>query len=251
MRKQSIVIAGLVVLAGACFAHERQYSTTLSGPNEQPPNNSPGTGEVLVTIDLDLLTMRIQADFRDLQGNTSACHIHGLTANPGTGTAGVATTTPTFPSFPNGVTSGTYDRTFDMTLASTYNSAFITANGGTVSGAMNALIMGFDQGRTYFNVHTTAFPGGEIRGFLLPVPVCNPDLSGSSDPNDPAYGMPDGNVDSADFFYFLDQFVAGNNEVADLTGSSDPNDPTYGTPDGSIDAADFFYFLDQFVAGCP
>ncbi|MBX3363773.1 MAG: hypothetical protein KF866_03315 [Phycisphaeraceae bacterium] len=80
---------------------------------------------------------------------------------------------------------------------------------------------------------------------------CQADLSGSSDPNDPAYGVPDGVVDAADFFYYLDQFVAGNIAVADLTGSSDPNDPAYGIPDGVIDAADFFYFLDIFVAGCP
>ncbi|MBX3363416.1 MAG: dockerin type I repeat-containing protein [Phycisphaeraceae bacterium] len=80
---------------------------------------------------------------------------------------------------------------------------------------------------------------------------CPADLSGSSDPNDPAYGVPDGVADASDFFYYLDQFVAGNIAVADLTGSSDPNDPAYGVPDGNVDASDFFFFLDIFVAGCP
>ncbi|MCC6284666.1 MAG: hypothetical protein IT439_05095 [Phycisphaerales bacterium] len=80
--------------------------------------------------------------------------------------------------------------------------------------------------------------------------TCAADLSGSSDPNDPSYGVPDGSADSADFFYYLDQFVAGNLAEADLTGSSDPNDPAYGVPDGLIDAADFFYYLDLFVQGC-
>ncbi|MCC6285593.1 MAG: S8 family serine peptidase [Phycisphaerales bacterium] len=79
---------------------------------------------------------------------------------------------------------------------------------------------------------------------------CPADISGSSDPNDPGYGVFDGNVDSADFFYFLDLFV-GQNGRADITGSSDPNDPTYGVPDGMIDAADFFFYLDLFVQGCP
>ncbi len=37
---------------------------------------------------------------------------------------------------------------------------------------------------------------------------------------------------------------------ADLTGSSDPNDPTYGQPDGDSDADDFFYYLDLFVGPC-
>ncbi|MBX3364383.1 MAG: hypothetical protein KF866_06410 [Phycisphaeraceae bacterium] len=80
---------------------------------------------------------------------------------------------------------------------------------------------------------------------------CPADLSSSSDPNDPGYGVPDGVVDSSDFFFFLDQFAAGNLAIADMTGSSDPNDPSYGVPDGQIDAADFFYYLDIFVAPCP
>ncbi len=80
---------------------------------------------------------------------------------------------------------------------------------------------------------------------------CPADLSGSADPNDPAYGVPDGNIDASDFFYYLDQFVAGNLAVADLSGSADPNDPAYGVPDGNVDASDFFYYLDLFVAGCP
>ncbi len=80
--------------------------------------------------------------------------------------------------------------------------------------------------------------------------ACEADLSGSSDPNDPGYGTPDGAIDSSDFFYFLDQFVGGNVAVADLSGSTDPNDPGYGVPDGLLDASDFFYFLDVFVQGC-
>jgi hypothetical protein len=81
--------------------------------------------------------------------------------------------------------------------------------------------------------------------------ACRADLTGSSDPNDPSYGVPDGTVDGSDFFYYLDQFVAGNLATADLTGSSDPNDPTYGVPNGVIDGSDFFYYLDLFVLGCP
>ena len=60
--------------------------------------------------------------------------------------------------------------TFDLTAASTYNPAFITAHGGTVSGAMAAFIAGLQSGQTYLNIHTTQFPGGEIRGQLNAVP---------------------------------------------------------------------------------
>ncbi len=80
---------------------------------------------------------------------------------------------------------------------------------------------------------------------------CAADLSGSSDPMDVYYGIPDGVLDASDFFFFLDAFAAGNMAIADLTASSDPNAPGYGVPDGVIDASDFFYYLDLFVAGCP
>jgi hypothetical protein len=55
---------------------------------------------------------------------------------------------------------------FDLTLAATYNPAFITAQGGTVAGAEAALIAGIEDRETYLNVHTASFPGGEIRGIL-------------------------------------------------------------------------------------
>lgn len=80
--------------------------------------------------------------------------------------------------------------------------------------------------------------------------ACAADLSGSSDPNSAAYGVPDTFVDASDFFYFLDQFAADNFAVADLTSSADPNSPGYGVPDGTIDASDFFFYLDLFVQGC-
>jgi hypothetical protein len=57
-----------------------------------------------------------------------------------------------------------------MTLAASYNPDFITNNGGTVGSALNALVAGLDSGRAYLNIHTSMFAGGEIRGFLQPVP---------------------------------------------------------------------------------
>ncbi|MFG0325967.1 MAG: GC-type dockerin domain-anchored protein [Phycisphaerales bacterium JB037] len=80
---------------------------------------------------------------------------------------------------------------------------------------------------------------------------CPADLTGSSDPNDLSYGMPDGDSDGDDLFYYLDNFSTGYTAVCDLTGSSDPNDPSFGTPDGDCVGDDSFYYLDLFAAGCP
>lgn len=79
---------------------------------------------------------------------------------------------------------------------------------------------------------------------------CPADLTGSSDPLDPSYGIPDGDVDGDDFFVFLDAFVVRARGGCDLTGSSDPSDPLFGVPDCNCDSHDFFYYLDHFVAGC-
>jgi hypothetical protein len=101
---------------------------------------------------------------------TTASHVHCCTTSPLTGTANVATQVPTFVGFPLGVRAGDYTNSFDLTLASSYNPAFITANGGTTASAEAALIQGMSEGRAYLNIHTNAFTGGEIRGFLITTP---------------------------------------------------------------------------------
>jgi hypothetical protein len=83
----------------------------------------------------------------------------------------VATPTPSFPGFPTGATSGSYRATFDLTQASSFNPAFVSANGGTVDAARAVFVSNFDAGRTYFNLHTSRFPSGELRAQLVaPVP---------------------------------------------------------------------------------
>jgi hypothetical protein len=57
-----------------------------------------------------------------------------------------------------------------MTLASSFNAAYVTANGGTVSSAYSALKTSIAGGTSYLNIHTSTFAGGEIRGFLVPEP---------------------------------------------------------------------------------
>lgn len=172
MHARTLVAGGLLALAtvGPASAVTLQYAAGLSGPAESPPNASPGTGSALVTIDTDLETMRVQASFDGLLGTTTIAHIHCCTGLPDEGTVAPATTVPTFPGFPTGVTTGSYDRIFDMGDATSYNAAFVTANGGTPASAFAAFVAGLDGERAYFNVHSTVFGGGEIRGFLHAVP---------------------------------------------------------------------------------
>jgi hypothetical protein len=171
-----------IVFFGAYYVSSGQvYYATMNGPSEFPTNTSPGIGKAVITIDGNF--MRVQATFSGLvaqtaaglPSGTTASHIHAPTPIPLslTSTAGVATQTPTFAGFPLGVRAGTYDNTFDMTLNSSYNPSYITANGGTAASAFIALKTAIAAGRSYLNIHSNAFPGGEIRGFLLPCPTIN------------------------------------------------------------------------------
>jgi hypothetical protein len=162
------LVALVLSVAPPAFADILIYSTALSGANENPTTPSLGIGTALVTVDLDALTMRVETTFSGLTGTTTIAHIHCCVDPPGN--VGVATPTPTFPGFPAGVTFGSYDNTLDLALASSYNAAFVTANGDSVDGAMNALLDGLDAGRAYLNIHTSFRSGGEIRGFLTLVP---------------------------------------------------------------------------------
>lgn len=147
------------------------YEAALSGLAEEPPNASPATGFASVSYDSLAHTLEISASWTGLLGPTTTAHIHCCTALPNEGTVGVAVTPGTLPGFPSGVTAGTYNVVVDLTDPASYTAAFVTNfGGGTVAGGEAALIAGFDKELAYFNIHTSTFPGGEIRGFLGAVP---------------------------------------------------------------------------------
>jgi hypothetical protein len=172
-RVRHLAAAAALAVAGALPAHavEFVYTGVLNAANESPPVVSDGVGLGIVTLNPSSFTMRVQTVFFGLTGNVTVAHIHCCTAIPGEGNVGVASTTPTFPGFPAGGTSGFYDQTFDMLQASSWNAAFVNNNGGSFESAFAALQAGLDGGSAYLNIHSTFAPGGEIRGFLLaPIP---------------------------------------------------------------------------------
>jgi hypothetical protein len=173
----------LAIVPSPAAAAPRTFVASLSGANESPANASPGTGSVQVTIDDAAHTLEVRAEFgervgqpasHDLESPVTIAHIHVINGPGDANTADtlgpVATQTPTFPGFPAGVVAGSYEATFDMTLASSYRAGWITDSGGSTGAAESQLFDAIADGRAYFNVHTSFFPSGEIRGFLVPAP---------------------------------------------------------------------------------
>jgi hypothetical protein len=170
-----LVAAAMMLPAPAANAIPMTFTAVLSGANELPPVPSPGTGLATIVLDPTAQTLQIDATFSGLTSPTiTGAHIH-CCAPFGTN-AGVATTTPVFPGFPQTGTSGTYSSpVFDLTQPLIYNPAFINLQSGLTLAerlmqAEAALIAGIIGGQTYFNIHTSNFTSGEIRGQLTAVP---------------------------------------------------------------------------------
>jgi hypothetical protein len=167
LRHVTAAIFSIILLSPAAEAATVRYVATLSGASEVPPNASTGTGQVILDI-VDELSMSLSVTFSGLTGTTTIAHIHNAPA----GINGpIMTSVPSFPGFPTGVTEGSYAQTLDLSLASTWNPAFITSSGGTADGAKAIFLSELAQGEAYFNLHSSAFPGGELRGQLSAVPL--------------------------------------------------------------------------------
>ncbi len=169
----SLALIFTMLFSSAALADTTSYRSTMSGPSEQPPNNSPGVSVSTVVFDDVALTMLFSIPFTDLLAGTTVAHLHCCTPQP---LIGIAPPAIPFDDFPTGVRSGLYERLYSLTDPGTYDTAFLTANGGSVDAARNALLLGVENNQSYLNIHTSAFPAGEIRGFLveLAAPIPEP-----------------------------------------------------------------------------
>jgi hypothetical protein len=157
------LLSALLFLGASAHASTLTYSTTLSGAGEVPPTGSTATGTASFIVDLSAQTIEVIVSFSGLSSPDNGAHIHCCV--PLGSNTGVATAVPSFAGFPLGVTSGTVDLTYNLTDIATYNPAFISSN-GSLANAEAALLAGMAAGQTYFNIHTSINPGGEIRGQL-------------------------------------------------------------------------------------
>ena len=157
----TLVAMGAVAVA---FANGlRQWSATLSPFNEVPALSTPASGKFSATISDDETSVSWELSYADLQGSVTQAHIHlgqrnvnggvsvFLCTNLGNGPVGTQPCPPA-----------------PATISGTFTAADVIGPGsqGIAAGEFEELLRAIRAGRTYANVHTTLFPGGEARGQL-------------------------------------------------------------------------------------
>jgi CHRD domain/PEP-CTERM motif len=156
----------LVLLAGLLTCALTSAATLRwNGALAPEVANATGTGTVALAFNTSTRMMFFDVRWSGLSGTSTVAHIHCCTALANTGFAGIAVDTPTLDNFPTGLSAGSYDGIIDLSLPINWGAAFINANGGSIDAALPVFLSALDDGRAYFNLHSTRFPGGEIRGF--------------------------------------------------------------------------------------
>jgi hypothetical protein len=117
------------------------FTATYKGSNEVPANASTATGTITGTYNDSSNTISFTITFSGLGSNATAAHFHGP-AFPGTNANVIYAHT----GFPTGVTSGTFTGTQVITDAEEKDLL---------------------AGKWFSNIHTTVFPGGEIRALIF------------------------------------------------------------------------------------
>lgn len=168
MKTRNAWLALVVLLAVHGSARSDFIATaTLTGAADDVTTTGFGQGTVIYNAAAE--TLSVTLTFNDLTSPTAiptgvpgAAHIHFGTPPPPGGPILFPFVEPYANDFPLGVTSGTYATT--LTSASLLPDPADGIN--TFAEAVNAI----EAGHTYFNIHTVAFPGGEIRGQITVIP---------------------------------------------------------------------------------
>ena len=151
------VIAIVSVVATTALAGDgKEVSAKLIGYEEVPSVSTVASGKFKAKINRSAQRIDYRLSFEDLEANSLFAHIHlgQRTANGGVSVflcgGGDKPPCP--------ATSGTVEGTIDPA------DVIGPANQGIAPGEFDELVRAIRAGVTYANVHSTKFPGGEIRG---------------------------------------------------------------------------------------
>jgi hypothetical protein len=153
------VALALSLAAGAASAATQVYSFNLNAAQEVPTNASPAAGSMQITINDTTNVISYQFTSFNLVGSFTMAHIHRALA----GVNGPVV----YDLVPAADYSGPV--TFGPSINIPNSWALLGQNETNMSAGLGALINATPW-NYYVNIHTSAFPGGEIRGQLAPIP---------------------------------------------------------------------------------
>jgi len=134
------VVAAAVLSLGSLSAFAAQVSlkADLAGSHEVPAKDVAGTGTLTATLDTDTGELKYRVIFKGLTGPVTAAHFHGPAAEGANAKPQVPVKANPIESPLEGTATLSQEQTKDLL-----------------------------DGKWYFNLHTAANPGGEIRGQVV------------------------------------------------------------------------------------
>jgi len=157
---RSFAGAGVLLLASTPLAAQTLHAT-LEGYQEVPAISSTGSGSFRAKIDRQARAIHWELSYGDLEGNVLQAHIH-LGQHSANGGIGVFLCT----NLGNGPAGTPTCAAGSATLNGVIDSSNVIgpAGQGLSAGEFDELVAAMRRGVTYVNVHSSLFPGGEIRG---------------------------------------------------------------------------------------
>lgn len=176
MKRSGFVATGVAVMlamVGALSAvgadGNRKLRTELSGFQEPPAILTVATGEFEATISRDESGFEYQLSYENLEGDVRQAHIHIAQLSINGGIAVWLCQTATNPA-PAAVAAATPDcgGPNSGTVNGMVTAAQVVGPGGqgVSPGELEEVFRAMRNGAAYVNVHSSKWPGGEIRGQL-------------------------------------------------------------------------------------
>jgi len=146
-----------MLLATACSSDTvtpkaESFTSVMTTANEVPVKTGPATGTAVITVNGTKLDYTI--DVANITAVTAA-HIHAGNAATAGGIVVLLFAGPT---------TGAITTSTRLATGSVAADSFRVLSGGTAKISMDSLLVLMRSQNAYVNVHTTANPGGEIRG---------------------------------------------------------------------------------------
>ena len=170
MKKRMILGVAVLALAAAMVVFADNFKSikeVLTGFEEVPSVSTVGNGEFSATINKAETQIAYRLSYSGLEGNIQQAHIHfgqkGVNGGISVWLCSNLPSPPTPASPPFPPTQACLSSPATITGVITPNHVVGPTGQGIAAGEWAELLRAIRAGKTYVNIHTDKFPGGEVR----------------------------------------------------------------------------------------